>query len=99
VQADTKSGNPFKTDHLYLGAFLICRGHALAGTEPCANGRISFLFPGSDEVRSAAGEFLSGGLVDARQFSFCVLQLKKILAQHTLRKVGTVEYAKARKQS
>ena len=33
----------FPTDHLYLTAFLVCRGHTVVGTEPDDKGRIRFL--------------------------------------------------------
>jgi Domain of unknown function (DUF5659) len=99
MKETTALNQSFATDHLYLAAFLVCRGHSLVGTEPNRNGRINFIFRSSTEVRSAAGEFLSGGQVEARQFAFCVLQLKRELSRDTLRTVERVQYARPRRQS
>jgi hypothetical protein len=88
----TQSQNPFSTDHLYLAAFLVCRGHSLAGTEANGTGRISFLFSSSNAVRSAAADFMSGGQIDARQFAFAILRLKRSLPQQTTKTVKRIQY-------
>ena len=67
----------YETDHLYLAAFLLCRGLELLGTQTDGAGRVRFLFANSVEVHSAAANFLAGGAVEARQFSFTLLKLKK----------------------
>ena len=67
----------FETDHMYLAAFLVCRGHVLRSVLPGASERFQFGFSDTTELRSAAAEFMAGGLVDARQFSFTVLKLKR----------------------
>lgn len=72
-----RTNKPFGTDHIYLASYLICQGHPLAGTDQESSGRVRFLFVDSQELRSDAASFLSGGQVDARQFSFTLLRLKK----------------------
>jgi hypothetical protein len=74
---ENHSNKPFSTDHLYLAAYLICQGHQVTGTNTNGSGRIQFQFTDSPNFRSAVADFLSGGQVDARQFSFTVLRLKK----------------------
>lgn len=69
----------FETDHLYLAAFLVCRGHPLLHTKTDHSGRIQFVFTDSPELRDAAADYLGSGHVHARQFSFEVLKLKKNL--------------------
>lgn len=71
----------FSTDHLYLSAYLVCRGYELEKTKDGDDGRVQFLFADSVSLRSAAAEFLSGGTVNARQFSFEVLKLKKYFSR------------------
>ncbi len=72
-----QSKKPFLTDHLYLSAFLVCRGNALAGTEAGEGGRVQFCFENTAQVRNHAADFLAGGQVEARQYSFELLKLKK----------------------
>jgi hypothetical protein len=67
----------FETDHIYLAAFLLCRGLKLCGTQLDTAGRVRFLFPDSAELHSAAANFLADGEVAARQFAFTLLKLKK----------------------
>jgi hypothetical protein len=69
----------FRTDHLYVAAFIVCRGHQLTSILGSANNRLQFVFPDTHEVRSAAAEFLAGGSVEARQFSFELLKLKRCI--------------------
>jgi len=79
----------FSTDHLYLAAYLVCTGHQITGTEPGNHNRILFTFIDSAELRSAASDFLSGGQVDARRFSFTILRLKKLIPRYTTMKKGS----------
>lgn len=72
----------FSTDHLYLAAFLICRDHDLIDTAIAETGRVRFLFDDSATLRSAVADFMAGATVDARQFSFTLLKLKKSLPRH-----------------
>jgi hypothetical protein len=81
---------PFSTDHFYLAGFLSCRGHEVIGTEPGSNGRVNFLFQNTCEVQSAAAEFLSGGQVEARQFAFAILKMKKFLPRKQWRDLNSV---------
>jgi hypothetical protein len=70
----------FATDHLYLAAYLICHGHEVAGFavgDTSNTTRVQFLFTDSPGLRSTAADFMAGGKVDARQFSFALLKLKK----------------------
>jgi hypothetical protein len=72
-----KSGPTFETDHLYLAAYLICQRHELLSLMAGDGGRFHFAFSDSPEVRSSAGEYMAGGLVEARQFAFELLKLKR----------------------
>jgi hypothetical protein len=72
-----KSGTTFETDHLYLAAFLICRRHELVSVVAGEGDRFRFGFPDIPGVRSSAVDFMAGGVVDARQFAFELLKLKK----------------------
>jgi Domain of unknown function (DUF5659) len=69
----------YKTDHLYLACFLMCRGLELVGTKTDASGRVHFFFPESAELHSATAAFLADGQVEARKFSFTLLKLKKYI--------------------
>jgi hypothetical protein len=68
----------FATDHLYLTGFLVCSGHSIIGTS--RNGpRISFEFQKTPELLADVARFMGGALVPARQFSFELLKLKRML--------------------
>jgi hypothetical protein len=67
----------FATDHLYLAAFLTCYGHDVVSTTPATGTRVYFLFDDSPALRSTAADFMAGGKVEARKFSFVLLRLKK----------------------
>ena len=73
MQIDT-----YRTDHLYLAAFLICSGHRIIGKQSTGH-RISFLFIQTPELSSDVAGFMSGAAVPARQFSFEILKLKRQL--------------------
>jgi hypothetical protein len=83
VENQTPLLNPrYGTTHLYLASFLMCRGLELLGTETDGTERIRFLFANSVEVRAAAADFLANGVVEAREFSFNLLKLKKLVPRH-----------------
>jgi hypothetical protein len=68
----------FASDHLYLCAYLVCCGHNVVGRS--RNGwRVSFEFHKTPELLGAVGQFMAGGVIPARQFSFEVLKLKRTL--------------------
>jgi hypothetical protein len=73
---------PFATDHLYLAAFLVCRGHRVVTTTPGERGRVFLRFGDSADLRSTVADFMSGGTVEARQFSFVLLKLKRSLPRY-----------------
>ena len=77
------TGPTFDTDHLYLAAFLLCHGHELVAVVAGEGGRFRFGFPNTSGVRSSAGDFMAGGLVNARQFSFELLKLKRQIPRQT----------------
>jgi Domain of unknown function (DUF5659) len=79
ITVNREQQTSYATDHLYLAAFLVCTGYRVIGTRADSHNRISFLFHASPELLSAAAQFLAGGQVDARQFSFELLKLKKLL--------------------
>ncbi len=68
----------FATDHLYLAAFLVCSGQEIIGTSS-AGGRVSFEFTQAPQLSIAVANFMSGALVPARQFSFELLKLKRLI--------------------
>jgi hypothetical protein len=68
----------YRTDHLYLAAFLTCSGHRIVGTST-ARERISFLFQHTPELSADVASFMSGAAIPARQFAFEVLKLKRLI--------------------
>jgi hypothetical protein len=78
---DTVRGNStstFSSQHLYLVAFLVCAGHGI--TDVVRNGRrVSFEFEQTPELLTDVAGFMSGASVPARQFSFELLKLKRML--------------------
>jgi hypothetical protein len=74
----------YASDHLYMSTFLVCRGHRLVGSRGDSSGRTQFLFIDSTELRSAIAEFMAGGTVEARNFSFTLLKLKKYFPKPTV---------------
>jgi hypothetical protein len=68
----------FTTDHLYLTGFLVCTGHSIVNTS--RNGaRVSFEFNKTPQLLADVAHFMSGALVPARQFSFELLKIKRML--------------------
>ncbi len=74
-----KNSSPtFSSQHLYLVAFLVCAGHGV--TNIVRNGRrVSFEFAQTTELPTDVAGFMSGALIPARQFSFELLKLKRML--------------------
>jgi hypothetical protein len=68
----------FASDHLYLVGFLVCSGHSISGTSHNGS-RVAFEFPKTPELLADVARFMSGALVPARQFSFELLKLKRML--------------------
>jgi hypothetical protein len=68
----------YRTDHLYLAAYLVCRGQPVLTTQN-NNSRIQFIFAETSQLTSDAASFMPGGTVEARQFSFEILKLKRRL--------------------
>jgi len=68
----------YGTDHLYLTAFLCCLGHEITGTSSGTH-RVSFEFLETPELLADVAGFMSGASICARQYSFEVLKLKRML--------------------
>jgi hypothetical protein len=68
----------FASDHIYLVGFLICSGHSIVSTSRIGT-RISFEFQKTPELLADVARFMSGALIPARQFSFEILKLKRML--------------------
>jgi hypothetical protein len=75
----------FATDHLYLAAYLTCSGHEIVGTSSMG-GRVSFEFTQTPELSAHVANFMSGALVPARQFSFALLKLKRLIPRQTVKR-------------
>lgn len=72
------STSTFSSQHLYLVAFLVCAGHGI--TDLVRNGRrVSFEFAQTPELLTDVAGFMSGASIPARQFSFELLKLKRML--------------------
>jgi hypothetical protein len=75
---EKNSTSIFSSQHLYLVAFLVCAGHGIA--DIVRNGRrVSFEFAQTPELLTDVAGFMSGASVPARQFSFELLKLKRML--------------------
>ena len=98
IESD-KAEHLFRTDHLYVAAFLVCHGHPLVSCQGSESGRVNFLFVDSSETRSRVADFMAGGQVNARQFAFTLLRLKKCFPRSTVDTVRTFESATRLKQS
>ena len=82
----TQQYPPYSTQHLYLAAYLTCAGHEIIGTSS-VGGRVSFEFTQTPQLSNAVANFMSDAMVPARQFSFELLKLKRLIP----RKIQTVE--------
>lgn len=68
----------YKTDLIWLAAFLLCRGHKFLSTEDgYTRTRCSFVFDDSPGVRSEVEEYFRNGQVPVRDFSAGILQLRR----------------------
>jgi hypothetical protein len=77
-KVEQNSTSTFSSQHLYLVAFLVCAGHGI--TDLVRNGRrVSFEFAQTPELLTDVAGFMSGALIPARQFSFELLKLKRML--------------------
>jgi hypothetical protein len=82
--------NPtFSTDHIYLCAFLLCIGHRIVAASHDGR-RVAFEFRDTPQLDADVANFMAGASVPARQFSFEVLKLKRIVhgGQYRLEKVN-----------
>jgi hypothetical protein len=70
----------FSTDHLYLCAYLICLGHVFVATSHVGK-RVCFEFADTPELNADVTRFMAGAAIPARQFSFEVLRLKRMIHQ------------------
>jgi len=79
----------FASDHIYLVAFLTCCGHSVVSTSR-ENGRIAFEFSKTQCLLSDVARFMSGAAIPARQFSFELLKIKRMLygGQSRLKRVS-----------
>jgi len=75
---DKDVAGAFPTDHLYLAAYLRCSGHEIVGTT-CTRDRVSFIFHLTPALSADVAKFMSGAAIPARQFSFEVLKLKRLI--------------------
>jgi Domain of unknown function (DUF5659) len=78
-----RTENTYRTDHLYLAAFLVCRGHSILATRT-EDSRVHFVFAETSQLASDASSFMAGGSVGARQFSFEILKLKRLIPRSSL---------------
>jgi hypothetical protein len=80
----------FETDHIYLAGFLTCNGHEVIEMSKKGT-RVAFGFDRTPELLADVAAFMSGDVVPARQFSFELLELKRMLhgGQSKMKKVNT----------
>jgi hypothetical protein len=83
VETVKKTESTYITDHLYLAAFLVCRGQPIL-TTTSEGSRIQFVFAETPQLASDAASYMAGGLVGARQFSFEILKLKRLIPRSGL---------------
>ena len=75
---EDKQQPTYASDHLYVVAFLTCSGHTITGTRRHGH-RVAFEFAETPELLADAARFMGGASIPARQFSFEVLKLKRML--------------------
>jgi hypothetical protein len=75
----------YLTDHLYLAAYLCCSGHNILGTST-AGSRVSFQFRQTQQLSADVASFMSDASVPARQFSFTILKLKRLIPRQTVKR-------------
>jgi hypothetical protein len=59
----------FRSDHIYLVAFLVCCGNKIIGRSQ-TGGRTAFVFEKTAELSADVAGFMAGSVVPARQFCF-----------------------------
>jgi hypothetical protein len=69
--------SPFRTPDLTLASFLRCRGFEIAALTR-QDGKTSFVFEDSNELRSAVLEYANNGSVAVRTFCGTMRDLKAI---------------------
>ena len=69
--------SPFRTSDLTLASFLRCRGFDIAALTR-EDGRTSFVFADSTELRGAVLEYANNGSVEVRTFCGTMRDLKAI---------------------
>ncbi len=74
----TEGRELFRSDLLWLGAFLRCRGHALVAVEGDGE-RGVFVFKKSGRLVADVTDFTGDGQVPARDYAARVLELRKRL--------------------
>ena len=82
----------YNTDHLYLAAYLTYTGHSVVSTTS-GGPRVFFVFRQTPELSAAVANFMAGGTVPARQFSFEVLKLKRLIPRGAQRVEKNSTYA------
>jgi hypothetical protein len=94
VPSDTTENSHYASDHLYLVGFLVCSGNRLVGTS--SNGRrLSFVFEKTPTLLADVARFMGGASIPARQFSFEVLRLKRMIYEIE-KKVNKIDEYKER---
>jgi hypothetical protein len=77
MDSSTASSPAFQTTDLTLASFLRCRGFDIAALER-QNGKTSFVFDDSTQLRSAVLEYANNGSVAVRTFCGTMRDLKAI---------------------
>jgi hypothetical protein len=77
MDSSTASSPAFQTTDLTLASFLRCRGFDIAALER-QNGKTSFVFDDSTQLRSAVLEYANNGPVAVRTFCGTMRDLKAI---------------------
>lgn len=77
MDSSTASSPAFQTTDLTLASFLRCRGFDIAALER-QNGKTSFVFDDSTQLRSAVLEYANNGTVAVRTFCGTMRDLKAI---------------------
>jgi hypothetical protein len=77
MNSSTASSTAFQTSDLILASFLRCRGFDISALNR-ADGRTSFVFEDSTQLRSAVLEYANNGSVAVRTFCGTMRDLKAI---------------------
>jgi uncharacterized protein DUF5659 len=82
----------YRTDHLYLAAYLTCSGYRIESTATEGT-RVFFVFRQTPELSAAVADFMSGAAIPARHFAFEVLKLKHLIPRAQSKMEKNVTYA------